>query len=252
MNKIRNVIDVIRTEKNWYMDLLDRLKLVKNEYIKFRLKNGINILARSGTFDRNAIREIFIHKTYNPKGFEISKKDIVVDIGAHIGTFSLFASQFANIVYAFEPISDNYKMLTYNIWLNNSKNIIPNQKAVSDSLGKRKIATTSWNTGGHSFYQKGDNYEKVETTTLEKIVKEYKLSRIDFLKMDCEGEEFNILFNAPNRILRKIGKISMECHGVTKRYTIHSMADFLIQKGFTVRCVMNDASTPSGMLYITR
>jgi len=253
MSKLTNIIGVIGIEKNWYMDLLDRLKLVRQDYITFHLRNGIDITARSGTFDRSAIREVFLFKTYNPKGFEINKNDIVVDIGAHIGTFSLYASQFTSYIYAFEPVSENYEMLDYNIWNNPSSQYTAiEQKAVSNTIGKRRIGVTSWNTGGNSFYQKGDNSEIVETTTLRAIMRKYKLPRIDFLKMDCEGAEFEILFNIPDRMLKKIGKIAMECHGISPKCTIHSMADFLIRKGFTVRCVMNDASTPSGMLYAKR
>ena len=254
MSKLTNIIGVIGIEKNWYMDLLDRLKLVRQDYITFHLRNGIDIKARSGTFDRSAIREVFLFKTYNPKGFEINKGDIVVDIGAHIGTFSLYASQFADRVYSFEPVSENYNLLGHNIVANYFawRKIASEKKAVSNTIGKRKIGVTSWNTGGNSFYQKGDNSEIVETTTLREIMRKYQLPRIDFLKMDCEGAEFEILFNATDRMLKKIGKISMECHGISRECTIHSMADFLIRKGFTVRCVMNDASTPSGMLYAKR
>lgn len=259
MSKLRNIIEVIRAEKNWGLDFLDKFGMINNKYILFKLRNGINILVRSKTFDRNAVREIFIHKTYTPKGFELGIGDTVIDIGAHIGTFSLFAiTQFAQEVYSFEPVSENYELLDYNIWRNSerfkkySQVVTVEHKAVSNKTGKRRMGTTSWNTGGHSFYQEGDSSELVETTTLDSIVRKYGLPRIDFLKMDCEGAEFEILFNAPDRILKKIGKISMECHGITKENTIHSMADFLIRKGFTVRCVMNDASTPSGMLYAKR
>lgn len=67
------------------------------------LKNGMKI----NGVDNNSLRiykEIFIDKVYNPIGFEIHQNDIVIDVGANVGIFSMFASTIKGVhVYSFEP-----------------------------------------------------------------------------------------------------------------------------------------------------
>jgi predicted RNA methylase len=49
--------------------------------------------------------EVFIHKAYNPRGFEIEEGGVVVDLGAHIGAFTVFAARKAGVVLSYEPES---------------------------------------------------------------------------------------------------------------------------------------------------
>jgi FkbM family methyltransferase len=59
--------------------------------------------------------------------------------------------------------------------------------------------------------------DNVPTITIEKIMKEYLLNRIDYLKMDVEGTEFDVLMNMPTSILTSIPQISFEYHKLSFR-----------------------------------
>ena len=73
------------------------------------------------------------------------KGNIVIDLGAHIGVFSVYAALYgAEKVYAYEPLKENYDLLVKNIAVNNLQDkIIPIQKAVTDKKGKTPDPKTS-------------------------------------------------------------------------------------------------------------
>ena len=74
---------------------------------------------------------------------------------------------------------------------------------------------------------------KKAITSLKQISHLISSSRIDFLKMDCEGAEYDILLNASDKTLGKIKKIAISTHDVEK-YNGQILADFLVKKGFKV------------------
>ncbi len=57
---------------------------------------------------------------------------------------------------------------------------------------------------------------------------------MDFLKIDCEGAEYDILFDCPKSILNIIKKIAMEVHTLDKKRNMSIMADFLKKEGFDI------------------
>jgi hypothetical protein len=74
---------------------------------------------------------------------------------------------------------------------------------------------------------------EVECCTLEDIFHRFSLTRIDYLKIDCEGAEYEILENATPR-LNQIGRISMETHGTFHRNP-RDLEELLRRHGFGIR-----------------
>ena len=73
---------------------------------------------------------------------EMKQGMIVVDIGAHIGYFTLLAARLVGEtgrVFAFEPDPDNYSLLIKNVSVNGHDNVIPVQKAVSNKTGQVRL-----------------------------------------------------------------------------------------------------------------
>jgi len=241
-SKIKIALIVIKKIKNWPVYFLDYFKLIKNKYIVYLFRNGQKIKIRTKTADRVIINEIFIKNDYIPKGFEITNKDIVVDIGAQIGSFSVLASGFALKVYSFEPIDDNFKLLKENIAINKIKNIYPFRVAVSAKKGEGEIFISDNNSGGHSFYKDENSSKKitVPTISLQDFVLSQNISAIDFLKIDCEGSEYDILFNCPDTILNIIKKISMEYHNIDSYRNATTMKNFLKKHRFAVVIISNN------------
>ena len=123
--------------------------------------------------------------------------DVVVDLGANIGYFTLLAARLVGKngkVYAFEPESTNYGLLVKNIELNGYKNVIAVQKAVSNTLGKVRLFLNSKDTGAHTIYQSDTTrkFVEVESITLDEFFKDKK-HHIDVIKMDIEGAEMAAL-----------------------------------------------------------
>ena len=229
--------------RNWPSYVAERTGVASGKDLTYRLRNGAVIKVRAGTSDTELLREILVSKCYNPPGFDIMRKDTVVDIGAHIGSFSILASKLANegIVHSFEPMPDNYARLRENIALNDAKNVKLHPLAVSDSIDVRTLSISPSHTGSHSFYPQIWRSEKpvkevtVNTTTMKAFVESEGIDSIDFLKMDCEGAEYEILYSCPDEILARIRKISMEHHQVNgENANPLALKKYLENKGFSV------------------
>ena len=92
----------------------------------------------------------------------------------------------------------------------------------------------SKNSGGHSIIKNVDRKKKVEIKTirLSDFCKKEKIKKIDFLKVDCEGAEFEI-FHKDEAFLNIVKKIIMECHPV-KGKSVFSLLNLLKKYNFTI------------------
>src|SRR4030067_3033400 len=229
--------------RNWPSYVAERTGIASGKTLTYRLRNGAVIKVRAGTSDTELLREILVSKCYNPPGFEIGREDTVIDIGAHIGSFSIIASKLADrgIVPSFEPMPDNFTMRREHVAMNNAKNVRLHEFAVSDSIDVRTLSISPSHTGSHSFYPQIWAAAKplleviVKTTTMQAFVDSEGIDTIDFLKMDCEGAEYEILYNCPDEILNRVRKISMEHHQVDgNNANPPARKKYLESKGFSV------------------
>jgi FkbM family methyltransferase len=192
---------------------------------------------RVNTMDKFVVWEIWKVREYKDPEFEIKPDDVVVDIGAHIGAFSVYAAKNApkGEVYSYEPQKDNYKQLLKNKALNNLSNIHTFNLAVADKKGSLDLFIGSDN-GVNSIYQT-DSTRKVEVqaTTVNDILAHNRLCEIDYLKIDAEGAEYNIILKMPAETLRKISRITMEFHDRLCPDHRHSeLKNYLEKNGFKV------------------
>lgn len=146
---------------------------------------------------------------------KVTRDSIVVDIGANIGVFSLYAVHAgAKKIYAYEPNQQAYEILAQNIVKNELQGIIvPYNLAVSDSddnMVQIPSGSSPYNrvVAGNGIV----NYDRVRTITLERILRDNTINFVNLLKIDCEGEEYRILFNTKKSVFSKIGDIRMEYH----------------------------------------
>lgn len=178
-------------------------------------KDGARFWVRVNTSDRLMIWEIWNAKAYDDKHLRIGEEDTVMDIGAHIGAFSVRAAGLAprGHVYAYEPSSKNFALLTKNRTLNKANNLHVEASAVSGRKGKMTLYTPAGNPIMGSLLQGTSTHtETVNVTTITDIIAAHHIERIDLLKMDVEGAEYDILFSCPNATLAKIKRLVMEYH----------------------------------------
>lgn len=122
----------------------------------------------------------------------IKKGDIVVDIGAHIGYYTLLAAKKVGKrghVYAFEPDSKNYSLLTKNLRENGYENVTLVHAAVSDKVGSVNLYVHETNTGDHSIVRGMRNTKKVRVKTMSLDTYFKTKPFINVMKIDIQGAE---------------------------------------------------------------
>ena len=145
---------------------------------------------------------------------------IIVDIGAHIGTFTALAAKyFPNAeIYSFEPLKQHYDVLVRNFPKRRGR---PQNLAVVGFYGRED---------GHDVFP-GNEFERAYRTrqltnaiSVSQLLTKFKLPRIDFLKIDCEQSEVNIFreLDAIDR-LKDIDVISGEWHFDTAKRELYSI-----------------------------
>ena len=178
------------------------IKINKIKHFKIELKNK-KIKLNNASF--SLINDIYINDQYNLKKINIKNK-IVIDIGANIGSFSLYAAALgAKKVYAFEPVKATYELLKENIRNNNFGDIIiPINKALGEKEETKQIFFSNAGDVGATMNQqmRKDNVKSIniDIIPLDKFIKENKISRVDFIKMDVEGYEEQVLLGAKETI----------------------------------------------------
>ncbi len=193
---------------------LDRLKLVKSArdlYVGIFKSDSVVVDGHRIFLDSEDSLRLSIHGVYEPCETDfikkiIKKKDVVVDIGANIGYYTLiFASLVSDKgkVFAFEPDPENFALLIKNIQINGYKNIISEQKAVSDIDGKVRLFQNNKNKSDHRIYDSNDNRKAIEVDAVN--INDYFRDThftINLIKIDIQGAEIMALQNI-DAILKK-------------------------------------------------
>lgn len=179
----------------------------------------------------------------NEYDFNIDFKegDIVIDIGANVGMVSiLLAKKFPFLkIYSFEPLKENYDNFIKNIELNNipKEVITAENKAVTKDGRSITMSINSANKGGssttdvisiNSIMTKENS--QVESITLEEIFNKYNINKLKLLKIDCEGSEYEILYNADTNLLKNIENLRGEFHenkNLTDEYDIDKLCEYV-------------------------
>jgi len=166
--------------------------------------------------NRSMAMEIFRDQIYE-RHFAIANNDLVIDLGANVGMFSIYASsRTQNRVYAVEPLRENLTVLRSNIRDNGCQNIKILPVAVAGVGGFREMlvcSAGSMGTFSAAIYPSALRIN-VQCITLMELMQREEIQHIDFLKMDIEGAESDILLGLDDETWSKISKIAMEWHGV--------------------------------------
>jgi FkbM family methyltransferase len=151
-------------------------------------------------FKETVEQEIFVDKIYE-RYFAVEEGDVVFDIGASLGPFTYsILDKNPSHVFAMEPSFEEFKTLVLNTRQGPVTHI---NKGIADIIGEFEFE--------YVFNKKNEN--KLYSTTFKKLISDYNIKQIDFLKSDCEGGEYDI-FNSENLfwIKENVKKISGEWH----------------------------------------
>ena len=202
------------------------------------VEGGARFKVRVNTSDTLVIWEVWKAKIYDDVRLPIGEKDVVVDIGAHIGGFAVQAARLAHRgrVYAYEPASNNFAILAENRQLNGVYNLQIYNKAITNRHGKMALYLPGANGALGSLLQETSSAkEMVQVTTLTDIIAEHGIEQIDFLKVDAEGSEYDIFFHYPEETLARVRRVVMEYHEFEgDKRTHQDLVELLKSQGFRV------------------
>lgn len=207
--------------------------------------------------DYAVANELFLDHQYRQCDEVIkSAEHAVIDIGGHLGFFSLYASLLNSKVpiYAFEPHIGNFELLKKNLKDNRVRNVTAKNLAVSNELGEVDLLISKEDLNHSTVHaiEPTDEVQKVQAITLEKILDRHRIGQVDLLKIDCEGAEFAILEDSPSKVLDKMSNIFLEYHDWVPGKDHRQLKKLLETRGFKVEDYPNSKMKELGFLWCQR
>ncbi|MFL6339795.1 MAG: FkbM family methyltransferase [Nitrososphaeraceae archaeon] len=166
---------------------------------------------------------------FNPK-----KGDIVIDIGAHIGRYTITSSKRVGNtgkVVAIEADPDNFRILKRNIALNNLTNVLPLNYAVFSTRTRMKLyeqsASAKYNSLMLARAAKSRNYVEVNADTLDSILMQNGINQVNWIKIDVEGAELEVLKGSAKTLSGENIFLFVEIHNINDPSHYDNVINFL-------------------------
>jgi len=199
---------------------LKMINFIREEFLKYYRKkvgeedNRFNFIIFKGPVKGDnvlfQVKSIIIQDTYHVKDF-VKEDSHVIDAGANIGIFSIFASQYAKSgkIYAFEPASETFKILKENTAYYENIEVFKLALGNENKKGKirifsisKEVSTLVDSSVADKFSQNFGEFieEEIEVVKLDEFLMQNKIPKIDFIKIDVEGYELKVLDGAKETI----------------------------------------------------
>lgn len=197
-----------------------------------RIIRGVPIQYRDGTTDELVLDADYIATRFLPEGFAPPEDGVVLDVGGHIGVFGVLATQYVpqGTVHILEPSSENFLLLARNVAASQGaeNRLLAHQVALAAEDGQLRLHHAPGSVG-HSLYALAEwegepfeprpseagvavPYEDVEVRTLASFLADISVSTVDFMKMNIEGAEYDVLLTSSDETLRAIRCMTVELH----------------------------------------
>lgn len=184
------------------------VRYLGNAVLSAMKPKSVNIHGNTILLDPHDSLRLSIRGTYEPFASRlfvkaIQKGSTVIDVGAHIGYYTLLAAQAvgpAGTVFAFEPDKSNFALLSKNIRNNRYRNVHLINKAVTDRNKTVKLYLSPVNDAAHSLIRH-NNFKEVaiEGVSLDSFLKN-SFRNISVIKVDTEGGDYDVVFGMKNLI----------------------------------------------------
>lgn len=207
---------------------------------KIRWLEGTDIFVYTGSSMYEAVlrRDGFDREEFSFLKQNLRKGDVFIDVGANIGFYTVFAARLVGKegnVISFEPSKRDFELLQKNLAHNKFSNVVSFKIALSNYNGKGKFLISGGNatdvsTLSDSFYNdkvKVETIEDVEVKTLDCIVDNYDIKKINIIKVDAEGHDLFVLEGARNSIRKFKPIILVEVSSQNLKNAGHSIEDLI-------------------------
>ena len=219
--------------------------------------SGLQFRVR-GAMDVWSIKETFLDRFYERYGFTIQPRWNILDIGAGVGEYTLYAAALRpdSQVAAFEPYPQSFVLMQENLRLNKVPNVRAFEKAIGAASGELVLDLTRGEPlqiqSSAAQAAQIENGLAVDALSLADAFAMLEMDSCDLLKLDCEGAEYAILFNTPGPVLELVKRIVMEYHDNVVEYTHRDLTRFLNEQGFEVETFRNPVHSYLGYLRAVR
>ena len=164
---------------------LSRRMIINQQGSRFCLKDSISLQMLLPEYE-----------PYVKKNLLLNEGDTFVDVGSHIGTYAIRASKIVGsrgLVVAIEPDPENFAILTRNIALNNLQNVQAFNFAAWSQKDKLRLFFGESTTANSVSNDWGRGYVWVQAMSLDEILHGLNIAKVDFVKIDVEGAELDVL-----------------------------------------------------------
>jgi FkbM family methyltransferase len=236
--------------ENPYVITLLRLGFIRLKYFPYTIHNGPSsyvMLARPATTalaDLFVLREVLVEETYRDVLPVLPRKGLrVVDIGANLGSFTIWLSQAAKVdeAFCFEPEPDSFRLLRFNLMQNSCAFAHALDYAVGGRSRTAQITLKQDSPGGTNIYSPATGNGQPQGRAIQVVALREWLSQtpgaFDLLKMDCEGSEWEIVRQTTPPDLGRFSAVVAEVHEDPERLQpVENFGALLESAGFrTVR-----------------
>ena len=236
--------------ENPFVIALLRLGLVKLPYFPYTIRKGKSsyvMLARPATTalaDLFVLREVLVEETYRAVLPLLPQKGLrLVDVGANLGSFTIWLNQVAKVeeAFCFEPEPDSFQLLKFNLARNGCGFAQALDMAVGGQSRTANISLKQDSPGGTNIYSPSAGGERARGSAIRVVALSEWLGRMpgtfDLLKMDCEGSEWEIARQTNRSDLARFRAVIAEVHADPEgRQPVEQFAGLLESAGFrTVR-----------------
>ncbi len=248
---LTSLATLLRGVRNW--PVLFRLLGRPAAPVTLILRDGTQYAVRS-LMDAWIVKETNLDRDYEVHGPAIQDGWNIVDIGAGMGDFTIFAARRAphGRVFAFEPAPDSAALLEQNLQINAIRNVEVRPFAVANQAGTLSLdvsggVAVQYRTVGAVGGAAGKI--TVRSVALADVLAGLPGGVCDFLKMDCEGAEYDMLLNLDDAAWGRIRRMCMEYHDGVTPYSHEDLVRHFQAKGWQVRVSPSRVRRELGFLY---
>ncbi len=226
----------------------DELETVEIANLKFKVRPGI--------WDKAIVSEVISGNPYASLLINLPANGIIIDVGGHIGSFTVLAASKGAQVLAIEPFPDNFALLVENVRLNQLEHKVKAFNMATWSDGEEhEYYLPQVNTGGTGLLG-GDTPDAasipVSCIRLDELMRQESIQSCHGLKMDCEGGEYAILGSLSPDTLRRFNVISLEYHDPHKGRRLEKLIQQLQQADFSIANFPMEEGELLGILHAFR
>ena len=237
--------------KNWPTLLPKLLTGRAQKTLLVVLRNGLRFYVRTA-LDLWIIKETCLDHQYERASVPFQNGWMVLDIGAGLGDFTVNVAKTCprTLVFAYEPFPPSYQLLQENLKLNGIANVQTFPCAIAAENGTlelRAVSAEAVEQSTAASESRASRAIQVESISLDKALAD--IDHCEYVKMDCEGAEYSILFSAGETTLRKIQHICLEYHDGVTAFSHRELAAFFERNNFRVSEQPNPAHRHLGLIY---